>query len=151
MKKQIFLRSIIGAPIGVTICHLITLLVSLFAADGSYYPVVPALTESLGSEINAVLVQTVCSILYGAVWGGLSVIWQLEQLSLLKMTVLHFTIASATTLPMAWFMQWMPHSLWGILVYFGTFFSVYLGIWISQYCAIKKRIHELNQKIREQR
>lgn len=150
MKKNIFLRSILGAPIGVTICCLITIIISLFTGDGAYYPVVPALTESLGSEINAVLVQTLCSILYGAVWGGLSVVWQLEHWSLLKMTATHFTIASAATFPIAWLMHWMPRNLPGILLYFGIFFGIYFGIWLSRYCAIKKRIQELNQKVREQ-
>lgn len=150
MKKKLVLRILLGAPIGVTISYLITVFISLLVADGTYYPVVPSLAESLGSELNAVLVQTLCSILYGAVWGGLSIIWQLERWSLLRMTATHFALASMTTFPVAYLMQWMPHSLPGILIYFAIFFSIYLGIWLSQYCAIKKRIKELNQKVREQ-
>ncbi|NBK91312.1 DUF3021 domain-containing protein [bacterium 1XD21-13] len=149
LRKKLLLRSSLGAPIGITISYCITLLISVFTGDGNYYPVVPALAESLGSEINAVLIQAICSALYGAVWGGLSIIWQFEHWSLLKMTVTHFTIASVTTLPVAYLMQWMPRSVPGMLIYFGIFFAIYFGIWFSQFCTIKKHIEELNRKVRE--
>ena len=65
------------------------------------------------------------------------------------MTVTHFTIASVTTLPVAYLMQWMPRSVPGMLIYFGIFFAIYFGIWFSQFCTIKKHIEELNRKVRE--
>ena len=150
MKKQTLLRIILGAPIGITISYFITIFISLTVTDGNYYPVVPALAESMGSELNAVLIQALLSALYGAVWGGLSIIWQLEHWSLLRMTATHFAIATLRTFPIAYFMQWTPHSLKGILSYFALFFAIYLAIWLSQYYTIKKRLKELNQKVQEQ-
>ncbi len=38
--------------------------------------------------------QTVLGMVYGAMWGGASVIWEIENWSLLKMTLSHLAICS---------------------------------------------------------
>lgn len=151
MKKKIVYRCLLGAPIGVTISYLITIIISVIIGDGNYYPVVPALTETCGSEINAVLLQTACSFLYGMAWSGASVIWEKEQWSLLRMTVTHFLICCIATFPIAYTMQWMPHHFTGMMLYFGILFAVYLFIWILQYQAMKKQIEQINRNIQEKK
>ena len=89
MKKKVILRSLIGAPIGLSISFIITLIISVIINKGEYYPVVPQLTALCGNELNAVVIQTICSLLYGAAFGGASVIWEIENWSLLKQTVIH--------------------------------------------------------------
>lgn len=150
MKKKLMLRCLMGAPVGLAISYLITVLISVFMADGRYHPVVPELIAQCGSEINAVLLQTACSLLYGLSWGGVSVIWEMEEWSLLRMTLTHLVVCSVTMFPIAYFMWWMPHNMTGILLYFGIFFGIYLCIWFSQYYAMKKRIEQLNRKVREE-
>ena len=63
MKKKILLYALIGAPVGVTVGTVITILISLTAGDGNFYPVVPSLIEKCGNELNAVIVQTVCLLI----------------------------------------------------------------------------------------
>ena len=53
MKKRILCRALIGAPIGLAISTAITIFSSLIYGDGNYYPVVPALVEQCGNEINS--------------------------------------------------------------------------------------------------
>lgn len=149
MKKKIIISCLLGAPIGVAISYIISLAVSLAMADGNYYPVVPELAVNCGSELNAVLLQTACSLLYGAVWGGMSLIWKSEHMSLLQITVIHFATCSAATFPIAYVTRWMSHSTGGIITYFCIFAAIYFGIWLWQYNAIKKRIHSINQKMQE--
>ena len=65
MKKRILCRALIGAPIGLAISTAITIFSSLIYGDGNYYPVVPALVEQCGNEINAVVAQMIavrCSL-----------------------------------------------------------------------------------------
>ncbi|MCI8977682.1 DUF3021 domain-containing protein [bacterium 1xD8-48] len=150
MKRTIILRSLLGAPIGLTISYLISVFISLAIRDGNYYPIVPELAEICGNEINAILLQTVCSLLVGTVYGGASVIWQIEGWSLMRMTVTHLAVCSAAMFPIAYFMQWMPHSFGGFLRYFGIFFGIYFCIWGSQYFSMKRKIEMMNQKVREQ-
>ncbi len=148
MKKKIFLRCLVGAPIGLSISYLITILISIAIKDGNFYPVVPELIQNCGNEINAVILQTLLSVIYGAAFGGASVIWEKENWSLLKQTVLHLIICSAATFPIAYFTHWMSHDLKGIISYFGSFFGIYLIIWFSNYIFIKKKIAEMNKKIK---
>lgn len=153
MKKKvltnIILRCLIGAPIGIAINTLIAIVISLLAGDGTFYAVVPGLADDCGTELNAVILQTIFSLLYGAAWGGASIIWQIEEWSLLRQTVTHLAVSSLATYPVAWCMRWMEHNIPGVILYFGIFFVIYLFIWCSQYFAMKKRIRQMNAKVRE--
>lgn len=148
MKKKVLLRSLIGAPIGVAISYIITVIISLFIGDGNYYVAAPQLVIELGGEMNAVLAQTIGSIIFGAACGGGAVIWEMENWSLLKMTVMHLIVISVSTFPIAYMMHWIPHNLLGIVIYCAVFFSVYAGIWLSIYFSIKKSIKKLNREIK---
>lgn len=145
------LRCLLGAPLGLAISFLITVFISLAVGDGSFYAVAPELTENCGSELNAVLLQTACSLLYGAAWAGASVIWEQEKWSFLRMTLTHLIVSSLASFPIAYFMYWMPHNALGILIYFGIFFAVYLIIWLSNFLAIRHRIRQINEKVMEQK
>ncbi|MEA4870367.1 MAG: DUF3021 domain-containing protein [Christensenella sp.] len=149
MKKEVLKRCLLGAPLGLAISSVITIAISLTVGDGRYYAVVPSLINDMGSEINAVILQAVLSMIYGAAWAGVSVVWDAEGWSLLRMTVVHLVITSLATLPIAYIARWMPHTVGGILLYFGIFFAVYLAIWLSQYSAMKKRVKEMNEKIQK--
>lgn len=147
MKKELIKRCLLGAPLGLAISTVITILISLIIADGRYHAVVPELTSEMGSEINAVVLQAVLSLVYGAAWAGASVVWDAEHWSLLKMTLVHLIVTSVATFPIAYFARWMPHDAKGILIYFGIFVVIYVSIWASQYSAMKKKIREMNEKI----
>lgn len=143
--KEGWHRALIGAPIGLAISTVIAILNSL-GGDGQYYAVVPALIEDCGSELNAVIVQAICSLLYGGAFAGASVIWQTDW-SLTKMTVVHLLVISLAVLPIAFLTRWMKHSIGGVLSYFAVFLAVYAIIWICGYTRMKKRVQELNQKV----
>ena len=152
MNKQLWnkalRRALIGMPIGLLISTVITIIISLCKGDGHYYAVVPTLIEDCGSEINAVLIQFLCSLLYGAVFAGATVIWETDW-SLTKMTVIHLLVVAIITLPIAYFMQWMKHSLGGFLTYIGIFLAIYAAIWIIEYNRMRKGVNDLNRKMKE--
>lgn len=147
MKKKVLTRCLLGAPLGIAVSHLITVAISLTVHDGSFYPIVPEAAADFGSELTAVFVQTLCSMLYGAAFAGASVIWDVERWSLLRMTLTHLAVVSLATLPVAWIMRWMPHSVVGIIIYFAIFFGIYTVIWLSQYSAMKKRVQLWNKRL----
>lgn len=149
MKKKLFLRCLIGAPIGLALSTIITIIISLTVNDGTFYPVVPELVSDCGNEINAVILQSVCSLLYGAVWASASLVWEKESWSILRQTVTHLIVCSLATFPIAYLMRWMDHTTAGILTYFSIFFGAYLIIWLSQYSAMKKKIMQINDKVRD--
>ena len=127
MKKKIILRGLFGIPTGISIGYLITIFISLGWSDGNYHSCVPGLVEQLGSEVNAVIFQTMLCALLGAVCAALSVIWEIDRWSIAKQTGIYFCIFSLTMLPIAYFARWMEHSLEGFLKYFGIFLAVFIG------------------------
>ncbi len=149
MMKKTVVRCLVGAPIGLTVSTIIAIVISLALGDGRFYAVSPELIGDCGTELNAVLLQTLLSLLYGAAWAGASAIWEIEDWSLLRQTVTHLVVCSAMTFPVAYFLKWMDHSIAGVMLYFGLFFGIYLAIWCLQYHAIKKRIRQMNEKVRE--
>ena len=148
MKKKIILRCLIGAPIGLSISFIITLIIPAMINKGEFYPVVPQFTIICGNELNAVIIQSLCSLLYGAAFAGASVIWEVESWSLLKQTVLHCIVISSSTPPIAYCMYWMPHNVLGIAIYIFIFFFIYFFIWFGQYFAMKKKIQAFNDKVK---
>lgn len=148
-RKEIIRRCLIGAPIGVLICNITLIAISLVVNDGNYYSVVPELISYCGSETNAVIVQTICVLLYGAMWGGISVVWEIDEWSILRQTLTHFVICTITTIPIAYFTGWMSHSLLGLIKYIAIFVGVYLMVWLSQYSSMKKKVEQLNRKLDE--
>ena len=150
MKKKAILRALWGAPVGLAISTIVTMIISLIIGDGQFYAVPSGLIEECGGELNAVLLQAGCSMLYGAAWSGASAIWENDCWSLLRQTVTHLLVCAVSALPIAWFMHWIPRNIGGLLAYCAMFFISYAIIWATQYLSMKKRVQQLNKKINDQ-
>lgn len=149
MKKKLLVRSLLGAPIGVTISLIITIIFSISMGHGEYFPAPHELIDWCGNEIIAVVVQMICSLLVGAICGGSSVIWEIEHWSLLKQTLVHFAIISVPFFGIGYIMNWLPHYLYGALGYIGGFVLVYLIMWFSIYFSIKSKVNKMNKHLQE--
>ncbi len=147
MKKKCLVYAVIGSLVGISLSFIIPLFISLTVNDGMYYPVVLEMAATMGGELNAVVVQTVVSTLYGAILGMASLIFQLEHWSLMKQTITHLIVTSLTTLPVAYLCYWMNHDFKSIFMYFGIFFAIYLFIWVAQYISIYYQIKKMNEKV----
>ncbi len=147
MKKQILKRSLMGFPLGLAIGYTITIVISLVWAEGYYAPCVPELKENMGSEINAVMFQALLFGLLGSGFGGSSVIWVIDNWSLVKQTGIYFLVISAVMLPTAYFNYWMEHSVTGFLSYLGIFVLIFVLIWIIQFFAGKYNVRKLNESL----
>ena len=147
MKRKLILLCGLGAALGVALSTLIIILISLSVGDGRFYAVVPELIEDCGSEINAVMLQTALSMLYGAAWAGAALIWKQDGWSLTRQTVTHLLVCSLATFPVAWLCRWMRHDAAGAALYFAVFFAIYAAIWLGQYLGIRRRLREMNRKI----
>ncbi len=147
MKKNLLMRILTGLLGGIVICYLITIGVSLAFHDGNFYPCVPGLAERYGSELTAVIIQTLLSALLGAGFAGASVIWEKDDWSLLKQTGIYFAIVTALMMTVAYVCEWMEHSVKGVAEYFGMFFGIFLVIWVIRYLTWKVRIAKIKEKL----
>ncbi len=147
MKKEIIKRGLLGVPIGIAIGFVITLFISVCIGDGSFYPVTPELIDTMGSELNAVILQTVLCVLMGAGLAAASVIWELDSWSFAKQSGIYFLIVSAIILPIAYVANWMKHSALGVLTYAGAFAAAFVVFWLFQYFNWKHKIKKMNIRI----
>ena len=149
MKKKILIRSLLGAPIGVTVSLIITIIFSLSMGHGEYFPAPHELIDWCGNEVTAVIVQIICSLFVGAVCGGSSVFWEIEKWSLLKQTAVHFAVLAVPFFGVGYVMNWLPHHLYGALGYIGGFIAVYVIMWCSIYFSIRSKIKKMNKQLQE--
>lgn len=152
MKKKILQRSLLGAPIGVFISLIITIIISLCVGHGEYFPAPHELIDMCdGNEITAVIIQMLCSMIIGAIFGGASVIWETEKWSLLRQTVTHFVIITIPSIFIGYIVNWIPHNSFGALCYAGEFGLIYLIIWVSKYFSIKSKIKKMDKQLQKMR
>ena len=147
VKLTAIRRGLLGIPLGIAIGFLMSLVASISIGHGVYYAAKPELIAEMGSEINAVLLQTGLSGLIGMAFSAASVIWQLEDWSLAKQTGIYFLINALVMLPVAWFARWTERSFKGIAIYFGTFVIVFIIIWAIQYFFWRQKIKKMNEKL----
>ena len=149
MKKEFARRVFVGLLGGIVISYLITIGISIAIGDGSYYPCVPNLVERFGNEVTAIIIQTVLSAVLGAGFAGSSIIWEMDEWSLLKQTSIYFGIVSVLMMTIAYICEWMEHSVKGILSYFGIFVAIFIAVWIVQYLIWKVRVSRIKEKIQK--
>ena len=106
--------------------------ISLVLADGSYSPCMPELISIMGNEINAVVFQAFLCGLMGMGCGAGSVVWEIENWSIVTQTGIYFSIISILILPIAYFTYWMKHSFTGFFSYLGIFIVIFVFVWISE-------------------
>ena len=151
MKKKILTRGLIGFPIGIAIGFVITIIISICIGKGSFYPVRPELAETMGSELNAVILQTALCGIMGSGFAIASVIWELDSWSLIKQSGIYFLIISVIMLPIAYIANWMEHSVAGILSYAGIFVASFVVVWLIQYFVWKSKIKKMNECINKKK
>ncbi len=147
MKKKIIIRSLLGFSIGIAIGYLITIWSSLVWGNGYYSPCVPELISAMGNEINAVILQAVLCGIVGTGFAASSVIWEIDNWSIVKQTGIYFAIISVIMLPIAYFAYWMEHSVVGFLIYFGIFVLIFAIMWIVLYAIGKNNVRKMNEKL----
>lgn len=145
--KKAILRGFMGAPIGVTISYAITIVTALAFGGGQFSPVVPAMAEAMGSEINAVTLQFGLTALMGFVFALASCIWEVEQWGILIQTLLHFCTIAPVTLFIAWVCHWADYTPGGLWGYFGIFAVIYTVIYIAVTLSARAKIRRANQKL----
>ena len=150
MKKKIIMRGLFGLPAGIAFGFIITIIISACIGKGIYYPVKPSLIEVAGSELNAVILQTVLCGIMGAGFAMASVIWKLDSWSLAKQSGIYFLIVSVIMLPVAYIANWMNHSAAGFLSYTGIFVAIFIAVWLVQYFIWKMKIKKMNAVVNKE-
>ncbi len=134
--KEFFLRGLIcasGGPIVLAIIY------GILGATGT--------VESLSP--NEVCIGILTITLLAFIAAGMTAIYQMEQLPLPTMILLHGGVLYIAYILTYLFNGWLQQQLVPILVFTGIFASGYAVIWLIIYCVTKAKTEALNRKLKE--
>jgi len=80
------------------------------------------------------------------IFAACSVIWEMDRWSIAKQTCIYFLITSLVMMPIAYFTNWMEHTIIGFLLYFGIFAAIFIAVWFVQYRIWKNKVKKINSK-----
>ena len=109
----------------------------------------PELVEKVGSELNAVILQTVLSGILGAGFAMSSVILEIETWSLAKQTGIYFAVICLVMFPISYVAKWMPNTVGGVISYIAIFLGIFIVTWLIQYFIWKSKIKKINEKVKD--
>ena len=145
--KKIVSRVLYSFPIGISCSVGISLFLSLLFGEGKYYPFAASLVFFTGSEVKAMLMQTILSGILGSVFGGMSFIWEIERWSILKQTAVYFLSVSIPMMGISYLLYWMEHSLSGFLLYFLIFVMVFIVVWLFNLAGYWFKVRRMNRDL----
>lgn len=146
LKKTLKLASI-GFLMGMITGNMI----AYFTGGGSYALVSKALVARTGSETAAIIVQTIISGIYGAItMGGVS-FYEIEEWSLLRTALTHYSLCMITYIPVALLLGWIrPEAFLTDYSYIAAGQTVtYIIIFVIMYVRYRFEVKELNRMIEE--
>ena len=149
MLKEIIKRALLGFMIGVFVGETILIFESFLAGNGNFYPVSAYLTANTNSEISAVIIQYLITGILGLTFSTGSIIFELDNWSLLKQTIVHFAATSVIMYFAGFFCGWFPHTTSSTIIWFVMFIVIYIIFWTSFYCYFKKKTREINETLKK--
>ena len=147
LKKEAVKRAIMGFIYGVFIGQTILILESLMARDGNFYPVAASLVNLAGTKIGAVIIQYFLTGIIGTTFAATTVIFEMDNWSLLRQTIIHFIITSIVMYIAGFLCGWFPHKLSSTLIWFGIFIVIYVIFWISFSSYYKNKVKKMNEAL----
>lgn len=148
MKKQFFIRLFAGAMLGLCIYIAISLGISAGIGDGNYYPASELSVAYWGSEYAAALFGILSSLVFGAICGAASLVWDISRWSLTKQTIVNCILMTGASFPFMWFNSFVPHTTQLVITWFCIFIGIYAIIWLCVYLGMRSRIRRINAELK---
>ena len=133
IKKAVAKRIALGFMIGVFIGQTILILESLGMLAGT--------------KIGAVIIQYFITGLVGSMFAGTSVIFELDDWSLLRQTATHFIFTSILMYIAGFISGWFPHTVTSTIIWFVVFIVIYIIFWTSFTLYYKNKVKKINEAL----
>jgi hypothetical protein len=126
-------RGIVGFFVGATISYLLVI---------SGIPALESVEMTLNGEF--LRIHFLLTSLLGFHLAGSSAVFNQEEWSLLKQTIVHF-LCMLPAIPAAYYLGWMPRTSLGAFTYVIVFLVLYAVQWILSYLYWKKQAKEMGE------
>lgn len=147
MTKLVIKRIISGFMVGIFIGYTIEIIESLFVGDGNFYAYSPLLLNFTKTGLRAVILQYFMTGIIGGCFAGTSIIFEIDNLSLLLQTVIHFAINSIVMFIAGFLCCWFPHIFLSAVIWFAVFIGFYIIFWFVFYLCTKESVKKINEKL----
>ncbi|MDK9847741.1 DUF3021 domain-containing protein [Staphylococcus saprophyticus] len=145
-------RLIIGCMTGISIGVIFSIIFSLVFANTKYQPVSP--NSTMGqiysnnlSEIQIMIVAVVIWSLIGIMFSFGSLIFTHLKFSIIKLTLMHFSLMLIIMFPLAILAGWFPLNLSSVSTFIIIFIIIYFIIWLIIKKSNQQDIYEINSLI----
>ena len=146
IKQRFIYKSSIGFSLGVLITILINVIISAIEGSGE---VVNMYSDIHGGKtITLVMLELLTGGVLGLVGNGGSVVYEIEDWSIIKATSIHFVVTMIVYTIVGLFNGWLvpKHSIINVVQY-GSMIFAYFMIWLIQYLVCKKSIDDINESV----
>ena len=99
---------------------------------------------------SKVIAEILSSLILAFIAGGCSVVYTIENLSLMGATFLHSSILCLDYLIIYVANGWIPFSVSSVLRFVGIYLVIYFVIWTIIYLSIRHSVGKLNLKLQKQ-
>jgi len=141
-------RAIQGFLIGIFFLNIMCLIKSAVFGGGKYIPFSLEIVNFCGgNEAKAAILQFILTGFMGAIFGGSTVLFEAEKLSILMATVCHFLLVMPSGTAVAWICGWLIHSKTGLIIWVVQFIVLYIIIWLSIYLVYRAKVKQINQQL----
>ena len=140
-SNKMLVNTLVGILVGIGIGYMMN--VGMSCPTGHYLAGVPELISKVG-DLRAAQMLLFYSGLIGASFGLMMFVWEREEWSLLKRTVIYFVVNLIVMVVSAYQMCWIGKSVWSLVVFIAMFIAIFTVCWFVSYAIAKKRTQQLN-------
>ena len=83
----------------------------------------------------------------GTTFAATTVIFEMDNWSLIRQTLLHFIITSIVMYIAGFLCGWFPHTVVSTLIWFGVFIVVYVIFWVCFSLYYKNKVKKINEAL----
>lgn len=148
MIKKVINNAVIGIVGGVFIGFMISLILSYASRSTTYYPSSMEFVSRFHGTLMATVTSAVLWGLIGVVSAVSSLIFTDTDWSIVKMTVIHFSLTYFICLPLAFLAGWFSFNFGSFVSFTIIWIILYTIMYVTSMIAARKEVAAVNQKLK---
>ncbi|MBO4338209.1 MAG: DUF3021 domain-containing protein [Lachnospiraceae bacterium] len=142
LKQRFIFKASVGFSLAVFISIAIEVVICLLNKDNA------AAIAATPDLYGRIFMELLTAGILGVVGNGLSVVYEIENLGVLKPTAIHFFPTMLTYFIVGWYNGWLsPDNKAASIIQIVLMLVIYAVIWVSNYVIYGRQVAELNNDI----
>ena len=147
--RRIINAALYGIPSGIFIGLCFSIYTSLQVGDGNYYPAPPDFMTYYSNDLEAMLSSVAIWGLIGVMFSVSSLIFEKDNWSILKQTLVHFLFTYIGVLLVNYLSSWFSYNIKDVLHFTIIFIGIYIVVWLWSMYTTLKNLEKINLKLKK--